>query len=348
MDSGEARLQPIADSFSAFAGTPPTKIESVEAHASGRVIARLSSENFGTVIGSHEPDWAEASAFLYLARHFKSHKLPVPQIFFVDQSQQIVLMEDLGRETLYDVLCHQRIEGAEVTESVEDLYHRALNDLPKFQYEAGRLVDFARCHPVPEFSPTDMRADCQLFLNSFVDVTGIRGNRPALEGELALLVDLLTKDTQWDTFMYRDFQSRNIMVRDGTLGYIDFQGGRRGPLAYDVASLLYQSRAGLSAGMRARLLTSYCQAAAAIPQFDEDLFRSEFDKWVIIRLLQAVGRAGELGFRKKKELFWSGLPKGLALLQTVLHSERLSFQPIALRDYVDALIELLPSEPQRN
>jgi aminoglycoside/choline kinase family phosphotransferase len=348
MNSGEARLQPIVDSFSIFAGTAPTKVESVEAHASGRVIARLSGTGVGTVIGSHEPDWAEASAFLYLARHFKAHSLPVPQIFFVDQSRQIVLMEDLGRETLYDLLCHERIEGAEVPESVEDLYHRALSDLPKFQYEAGRLVDFARCHPVPEFSPRDMRADCQLFLNSLVDVTGIRGNRPALESELALLVDLLSKDTSWDTFMYRDFQSRNIVVRDVTLGYIDFQGGRRGPLAYDVASLLYQSRAGLSAGMRSRLLTSYCKAANVIPQFNEEVFRSEFDKWVIIRLLQAVGRAGELGFRKKKELFWSGLPKGLALLQAVLQSPQLSFQPVALRSYVDALLARFPSEPQRD
>ena len=329
----------ILSAFSACFGDEPSSVEQVQAHASQRRIARLGSGRRETVIGSFEPNWREAEAFLYLAEHFRCHGLNVPEILFVDPHRQVILMTDLGNQTLLDFLNHERTGESDVSESVEQMYQRALVDLIHFQYDAGHLVDFSRCYPTASFSGDDMRNDCNLFVRSVIDVLGIPGDQTNLERELTALVESLSKDSSWNTFMYRDFQARNIVIKGKSLGYIDFQGGRRGPPAYDVASLVYQARAGLSTSVRRRLLSIYCKAATDIPGFNEEAFRQQFDEWVLVRLLQAIGRAGELGLQEKKELFRSSLPKGLATLLGVLRSGHFSFKPSALVGFVETLSE---------
>lgn len=331
------RYEAIKGVFFASFGEEPNLIEPIQAHASQRVLVRLASGRNGRVVGSYEPNWAEAEAFLYLAGHFRSQGLNVPEIIAVDRAHQVVLMSDLGNQTLLDLLNHERMGESDVPETVERLYAQALVDLTRFQHVAGHLVNFDKCYPTAAFTPSDMWQDCHSFVRAVIDMVGIPGDAAGLEKELAQLVESLSRDSAWGTFMYRDFQARNIVVKGRALGYIDFQGGRRGPPAYDVASLLYQARAGLTAPVRARLVTVYCKAATEIPGFNEEIFRTNFDEWVVIRLLQALGRAGELGLQGKKELFRASLPKGLFTLLGVLRVGHFSFKPAALIGYVEAL-----------
>lgn len=331
--------QAIKGAFVASFGEQPDIVESIQAHASQRVLARLTNGQGRSVVGSYEPNWAEAEAFLYLADHFRSHGLNVPEIVAIDRPHQVILMSDLGSQTLLDLLNHERMGESDVPETVERLYERALVDLTRFQHAAGHLVNFDKCYPAAAFTPSDMWQDCRSFVEAVIDMLAIPGDSAGLERELAQLVESLSRDSSWSTFMYRDFQARNIVVKGRVLGYIDFQGGRRGPPAYDVASLVYQARAGLSAPVRARLVTMYCKAATEMPGFAEEPFRRNFDEWVVIRLLQALGRAGELGLQGKKELFRSSLPKGLSTLLGVLRVGHLSFKPVALIGYVEALAE---------
>lgn len=331
------RHEAFKGSFHTFFGREPALVEAIQAHASQRVLARLIDADGTSFVGSFEPNWAEAEAFLYLAKHFRSHRLNVPDVIAVNRAQQVILMSDLGNQTLLDLLYHERMGESDVPETLERMYERALVDLTHFQHTAGHLVDFTRCYPTTAFTTADMWQDCRSFVGAIIDMLAIPGNRGGLERELTQLIDSLSRDCSGDTFMYRDFQARNIVVKGRALGYIDFQGGRRGPLAYDVASLIYQARAGLTPSVRARLVSAYCRAAAIIPGFNEGAFRERFDEWVVVRLLQALGRAGELGLQGKKELFRSSLPKGLSTLLGVLKSGHLSFKPTALLGFVETL-----------
>ena len=336
-------LDAITRSFSAFSGQPPTVVERVQAHASSRIIARLSTDSDSAIIGSYEPNWREAEAFIYLARHFRGHGLRVPEILAFDEKTQTILMEDLGKDTLFDYLTKTRAAGTEFPRLVEEAYQRALNDLVQFQHEGGPLVDFTRCFPSYGFTAHDMREDCRLFVHAVIHATGISGDSCRLEEELSELVTALSAQEPATTFMYRDFQARNIVMQGGTLGYIDFQGGRLGNPAYDVASLLYQARAGLPQTVRMRLLTAYCEAARPYATFEEQFFVDHFDGWVLIRLLQALGRAGELGLQGGNPLFRSGLPLGVAALRDFLTTANLPMQKSALTEYVDGLFELFCS-----
>jgi len=338
------QLDAIINSFLAFSGQPPTIVERVQAHASSRIIARLSNDSGSAIIGSYEPNWREAEAFIYLARHFRDYGLRVPEILAFDEKTQTILMEDLGRETLFDNLTKMRAGELEIPQLIEDAYQQALTDLAQFQHGAGPFVDFNRCYPSSAFTAHDMREDCRLFVNAVIDATGVEGDRCRLEEELSELVTVLSTQESTKTFMYRDFQARNIVMQGGAIGYIDFQGGRRGNPAYDVASLLYQARAGLPPTVRMRLLTAYCEAARAYTTFEEQLFIDHFDGWVLIRLLQALGRAGELGLLGGNPLFRSGLPLGVSTLRDFLRAANLPMRKPALTDYVDALFGLFCSE----
>jgi aminoglycoside/choline kinase family phosphotransferase len=333
------QVDAIIRSYSALSGHPPSGVERVQAHASQRVIARLSNPAGATIIGSFEPNWREAQAFIYLSKHFRKHGLAVPEILHIDERQQTVLMEDLGNQTLFDYLTKNRIGETGISVTVEQLYRQALADLAQFQYEAGPQVDFTRCYPSSAFTEEDMRADYRLFVRAVIGVVGIEGNRYRLEEELSDLVTALASKGSTKTFMYRDFQARNIVLRGYSLGYIDFQGGRSGHPAYDVASLLYQARAALPPEVRSRLLSAYCDAARKYATFEERFFTAEFDSWVLIRLLQALGRAGELGLEGNNPLFRSGFPQGVLFLRDFLKTANFLKPKPILSEYVDALSE---------
>jgi aminoglycoside/choline kinase family phosphotransferase len=309
----------------------PSNIEPLEQHASKRNLFRLGFGQDQTAIVSIEPRWSEAEAFIYLSSHFRSHGLRVPEILRTDQENGVILMEDLGRYTLFERLSQARQSGEAtpdlIPESISKLYENAIQELVKFQFIAGKSIDFRRCFPAESFTLKDLKDDFELFINSLIIPLGINHDNEQLNNELSKLTLLASEDLITDTFMYRDFQSRNIVVLENNLGYIDFQSGRRGPAAYDVVSLIFQARACLPPKLRSHLKEAYCEAARQMSGFNEGSFRKSFYIWGVIRLLQTVGLAGKLGLNANHQMFKSSLPMGLALLLNLLECDELQFRP---------------------
>src|SRR6202041_1372715 len=221
---------------------------------SGRKIIRLAAgphSAIGILYGVRE----ENVAFLEFSKHFSWHGLPVPQIYAQDLAQGAYLEEDLGDTTLFEFLSKNR-SGATIAPAVVEAYRKVVAVLPHFQAEAGRDLDYSVCYPISSFDRQSIAWDLNYFKYYFLRLAGIPFNEQALEDDFdSLTTFLLSADR--DYFMYRDFQSRHIMLRDGEPFFLDYQGGRKGALQYDIASLLYDAKADLPPELRQQLVDLY-------------------------------------------------------------------------------------------
>ena len=209
----------------------------------------------GTCIGAVGTDRQENDAFVAISLHFRSKGIPVPEVFAVSEDGMSYLQEDLGDEVLLDRLVKARRTGEGLAEA-EELMCSAMALLPKIQFEGASGFDFSVCYPQPAFDRRMVMFDINYFKYCFLKATGLEFNEMRLQDDFENLADdLLADDT--DTFMYRDFNARNVMVRGGEPCFIDFQGGRRGPVYYDVASFVYHARAGYTDGQREKMLEAY-------------------------------------------------------------------------------------------
>ncbi len=331
-------VQTLEAAFSSFAGAGPDQVEPIAAHASPRTLVRFWRGD-ASFFASLEADLAEARAFVYLSRLFKSHGLRVPQIYLFDDKIPCIIMEDLGHYTLYDVLCQKRANREDrLPPSVFSLYQKSLVALIDFQFRVGRLVDFHQCYPTSIFDEQSMVSDYRCFIRFVVEPLGIGEDQSELEVELSRLVGRLLDGAPWETFIMRDFQSRNIVIQDDMPGFIDYQRGRCGPMQYDVASLLYQARAQLHPLDRSDLLAVYLDAAASeIPNFDRASFLETYEGFALLRLLQATGRAGQLGTLEGNPLFVSSVPQGVQQLNDLLSSANLPVKLPKLKQTVHFL-----------
>ena len=225
--------------------------------ASGRKIVRLAGGKttaVGILYGVRE----ENLAFLAFSRHFRKHGLPVPEIYAEDLAHGAYLEEDLGDTTLFDLLSKNRV-GEKLAPEVIEAYRQAVAVLPRFQVEAGRDLDYSVCYPRGSFDRQSIAWDLNYFKYYFLRLAAIPFGEQALEDDFGRLTDFLLQAPS-DYFLYRDFQSRNIMMRAGEPYFVDYQGGRRGALQYDIASLLYDAKADLSPDVRRDLMGSYLDA----------------------------------------------------------------------------------------
>src|SRR5271163_2642258 len=203
---------------------------------SGRKIIRLSGEKL-SAIGILSDVREENAAFVEFSRHFRRHGLPVPEIYAEDLSRGAYLEEDLGDTTLFEFLSKNR-NGESISAQATEVYRKVVAVLPRFQIEAGRDLNYKVCYPRAVFDRQSIAWDLNYFKYYFLRLAGIPFNEQLLENDFSRLTKfLLTADL--DYFLYRDFQSRNIMLRDGQPFFVDYQGGRRGALQYDIASLLF-------------------------------------------------------------------------------------------------------------
>src|SRR5208282_1158716 len=226
---------------------------------SGRKIIRLSTSEL-SAIGILYDVREENVAFLEFSRHFRRHGLPVPEIYAEDLSQGAYLEEDLGSTTLFEYLSDHR-DGATIAPEAVAVYRKVVAVLPRFQVEAGRDLNYQVCYPRASFDRQSIAWDLNYFKYYFLRLAGIPFNEQALEVDFARLTKyLLGADRNY--FLYRDFQSRNVMWRDGHPYFVDYQGGRRGALQYDIASLLYDGKADLPPEMRQQLLDHYLDTLA--------------------------------------------------------------------------------------
>lgn len=264
------------------------------------------------VIGAWNDDVSENHAFLTLAEHFASLGLPVPEVYLTDGSEKGYLQTDLGDIHLFGLLT---AEG--LSEKVKGLYRQVIDWLPQFQMAGQKGFDFSICYPRSVFDRQSMHWDLNYFKYYFVRLSGETFNEQALEDDFDHLINFLLQAGQ-DFFLYRDFQSRNVMVVENRPFFIDFQGGRKGALQYDLASLLFDAKANLPNSFREELLQLYLEKAAIVPGFNKHDFLKYYYGFVLIRILQALGAYGFRGFYQKKEHFLQSIPYALDNLRHVL------------------------------
>jgi aminoglycoside/choline kinase family phosphotransferase len=283
------------------------------------------------------------TAFLEFSRHFRRHGLPVPEIYAEDLDRGAYLEEDFGDTTLFEFLSANR-KGHAIAPEALDVYHRVVALLPRFQIEAGKDLDYSFCYPRQSFDRQSITWDLNYFKYYFLRLAGIPFNEQALEDDFNTLTDFLLSAGH-AYFIYRDFQSRNIMLRDGQPFFVDYQGGRKGALQYDIASLLYDAKADLPPQIREELLDVYIERLGdfAVPSgtITRDQFTHYFYSYVYVRILQALGAYGFRGFYERKTHFLQSVPYALKNLRWLLHNITL---PIALPTLMEAFNSMLASE----
>jgi len=305
---------------------------------SGRKIVRLAQEKV-SAIGILYDVREENVAFLEFSRHFRGHGLPVPEIYAEDLSQGAYLEEDLGDTTLFEFLSKNRT-GDSIAPQAVKAYRTVVAVLPRFQIEASRDLNYRVCYPRDSFDRQSIAWDLNYFKYYFLRLAGIAFSEQALEDDFGRLTKFLLSAPR-DYFLYRDFQSRNIMLRDGVPFFLDYQGGRKGALQYDIASLLYDAKADLPPELRQQLLDHYLDTLASFITLDREAFMQHYYAYVYIRIMQALGAYGFRGFYERKAHFLQSVPYALKNVRWLLHNVKL---PIALPTLMDAFNSMLASE----
>jgi aminoglycoside/choline kinase family phosphotransferase len=263
----------------------------------------------------------------------------VPQIYGEDLNQDAYLEEDFGDTSLFEFLSKNR-SGEQIGPGVVDAYRRVVAILPRFQVEAGRDLNYRVCYPRSSFDRQSIAWDLNYFKYYFLRLAGIPFNEQALEDDFSHLTKFLLSASH-DYFLYRDFQSRNIMLRDGQPFFLDYQGGRKGALQYDIASLLFDAKADLPPDLRQQLLDHYLDTLGGFVTLDRAAFMQYYYAYVYIRIMQALGAYGFRGFYERKVHFLQSVPYALKNLRWLLHNVKL---PIALPTLLEAFNTMLASE----
>jgi len=300
-------------------GVSPEAIVDLRADGSNRRLYRLIGPDGRSVVGVHGPDREENRAFLSYSGSFRSLGLPVPEIYIADEDAGLYLEEDLGDLTLFGALTASRggADRSELSPEMTAIYRRVAELLPRVQVEGGRGVDFSVAYPAAEFDRRSMMWDLNYFKYHFLKLAHIPFNEGRLEEDFSRLCDFLLRADR-SHFLYRDFQSRNIMLRQGEPWLIDYQGGRRGALHYDIASLLYDAKASLPESARALLLEAYLDALEGYVEVDRGEFAELYRGFVLIRIMQAMGAYGYRGFFERKPHFLASVPYAIGNIEALL------------------------------
>ena len=269
-------------------------------------------------VGTVGTDVKENAAFIALSKHFRAKGLPVPEVFEVSPDGLMYVQEDLGNELLADrVAAAHKAGGIEPGSQLADLLCRTVALLPKFQMDGARGLDFSVCYPQPSFDRRMVMFDLNYFKYCFLKPSGIEFNEILLQDDFERLADdLLACDS--DAFMYRDFNARNVMISDGQPWFIDFQGGRRGPVCYDVASFVWQARAKYPVWLKEKMVDTYVEALSAYVEVDRDEFDSRLRLFRLFRTLQVLGAYGFRGLIENKAKFIVCIPQAISDLKELL------------------------------
>jgi len=330
--------------FEQHFGSPADVVQPVgdKLGASGREIIRLRNQEH-TAIGILYNVREENAAFLEFSRHFRRHGLPVPEIYEEDLDAGAYLEEDLGDVTLFQFLKKNRA-GDNIAPPAVEAYKKVVAILPRFQIEAGRDLNYAVCYPRASFDEQSIRWDLNYFKYYFLRLAGIAFNEQALEDDFQRITGfLLSADREY--FLYRDFQSRNTMLRDGEPFFLDYQGGRKGALQYDIASLLFDAKADLPPSLRQQLLDDYLDQLAGHIALDRDAFMRHYYAYVYVRIMQAMGAYGFRGLYEGRPLFQQSIPYALKNVRWLLSNVEL---PVALPALMGVFREMLNSERLRS
>lgn len=311
---------------------------------SNRKYYRLHGSDGSTLIGVVGTSQDENNTFCYLAQHFTERKLPVPAVVAQSIDGLRYLQVDLGDRSLFDALKGGRDAGGRYTQSEKQLLHRTISLLPRFQIKGARGLNFKKCYPQEALDETNVLFDLNYFKYCFLKATGIDFHELKLEAAFRLVAQDIVA-IPGEAFMYRDFQSRNIMLdKDDNPYFIDFQGGRRGPVQYDVASFLWQASARYSKSLREELIKTYITSLKQYIEVNEKQFRQNLKLCVLFRLLQVLGAYGFRGYFERKNHFLESIPAAIQNLRDLLHDGGCPYP--YLREVLTRLVELPQFTPE--
>ena len=300
--------------YIAHTGHEPEQIDELPSSGSNRRYFRLIGSP--TLIGVSGESVEENRAFLYMAEHFRQKGLPVPQVFIRSEDDIYYLQEDLGDSLLFNAIEKGR-KTSVFGEDEKQLLRKTIRLLPAVQFAGADGFDFSRCYPQPEFNQRSILWDLNYFKYCFLKATGMEFQEDKLEDDFQKMSDVLLRSSS-ATFMYRDFQSRNVMIKDGEPWFIDFQGGRKGPVYYDVASFLWQAKANYPDSLRQELLKEYIEALRKYQPVDESYFYAQLRHFVLFRTMQVLGAYGFRGYFEKKPHFIQSVPFAIENLRQLL------------------------------
>ena len=324
--------------FFHWSGERPLSLEPLPRSGSDRQYFRVRSKN-KSAIAVFNPDTKENLAFLGFTKHFKTLDLPVPEIYAEDITNHLYLQEDLGDMTLFRLI-QLESENTRFSDTLLNYYKKVLEFLPRFQITAGATLDFTLCYPRDSFDHQSMMWDLNYFKYYFLKLAGISFDEQELENDYQKLTGYLMETPQ-HFFLYRDFQSRNIMIHEDQLHFIDYQGGRRGALQYDLASLLFDAKANIPNEVREDLLAHYLEILQPYQQVDRNDFIKRYYAFVLIRIMQAMGAYGFRGFYQQKSHFLASIPYALKNLEYIL--QRMDI-PVELGTLIPVLHRICQSE----
>ena len=323
-------------------GTTPSELHPLTGSASPRVYYRMSSEEVSCV-GVIGTDKKENEAFVALAGHFRSKGLNVPEVYAISEDHMAYLQEDLGDEVLFDTYIKAR-KTQEGLEEAEQKLIRTISMLPKLQIGGAEDLDFNVCHPQQNFSVRSAMFDLNYFKYCFLKPVGLEFHEMLLQDDFERfasdLVDSKLSGLMAPTFLCRDFQSRNVMLKDGEPYFIDFQGGRRGPVYYDVASFIYHARSGYDKSLQDRMLDAYMNALSLYVNVDRDEFVEKLRLFRLFRSLQVLGAYGFRGWVEKKANFVVSIPDAVVALSELLE------QPFDSYPYMNEVLRELVTQPR--
>jgi aminoglycoside/choline kinase family phosphotransferase len=310
----------IIKNFSRIFDDHVINIKPLAAHGSNRRYFRITGGSLNC-IAAYNNDYDENLSFISLTKHFSQKRLPVPKLYAEILDRNIYFLEDLGDTTLYDYLLENKIDGR-LSPKVFELYKKVLSILPRFQIDGARDLDFSICYPREAFDKQSMMWDLNYFKYYFLKFKNIPFNEQQLEDDFHTFTDFLLNADQ-HYFLYRDFQSRNIMIKEDKLYFIDYQGGRRGAYYYDAASLLYDAKANLTEEERGNLLEIYMENLAEYFPLDKKKFLQYYYGYVLMRIMQAFGAYGFRGYYERKEHFIKSVPFAVKNLKYLLNNVNL-------------------------
>jgi len=331
-------VESITSLYKQWNGSEPSAMDVLPQSGSERRYFRLKGKN-GSVIGTYGANIKENETFFYFSNHFGEKKLAVPEILAVSDDKMFYLQEDLGKVALLD-----HLESKGFTDEVYGLFKKSLEALAQLQVKGNEGLDYTICLTNAEFGKQAIMADLLYFKYYFLDALRKPYDKQKLIDDFEALSNYLTH-TEYKYFMFRDFQSRNIMVTsqvlsDGTnhnVHFIDYQGGMKGAPQYDVASMLWQARANLPEDWKENLLGDYMNSFENIigQKIDRNIFRSQYNGYVLIRLLQVLGAYGFRGLFERKAQFLTSIPLALRNLKEFFSNQSVGISVPEFRKVLD-------------
>ncbi|MCR5819674.1 MAG: phosphotransferase [Bacteroidaceae bacterium] len=332
-------MQQLIQLYNSYVGGEPKDVAMINAAGSNRQYVRFTDKDGHSLIGVIGTSCEENDAFVYLSEHFRSKGIRVPEVFAVSRDRLRYLQEDFGTRSLFDAIRNGRELGGIYDEEEKELLLKTIKELPKIQVAGAEGLDFSRCYPQQEMDGTNVSFDLNYFKYCFLKPSGIDFHELRLEEAFREFSHQLS-DSSATTFLYRDFQARNVMLLgDNTPAFIDFQGGRRGPLEYDVASFAWQASACYSDALRQELVDTYIAALRNYADVDEGMFRKRLRLFVLFRNLQVLGAYGYRGYFERKQHFINSIAPALANLRKLLEDGNELNIPSYLREVLALLAD---------